>query len=96
MRFLVERERILLCLKLIRIAPSKDRNRGFSGAILEAAPDGISLFKSFGRIVFANFHVAAMFGHERDALIGDSIEALLPAALWKRKGHLRPSGKLSP
>ncbi|MDZ7768383.1 MAG: PAS domain-containing protein [Woeseiaceae bacterium] len=52
--------------------------------ILEAAPDAIIIVDSDGRIAIANNEAAVMFGYDRDQLIGQRIEMLLPAPLRDR------------
>lgn len=52
--------------------------------ILEAAPDAIIIVDSDGRIAIANNEATVMFGYDRDQLIGQRIEMLLPAPLRDR------------
>jgi two-component system, sensor histidine kinase len=69
---------------------------------LEAAPDAMIIIDASGFIRFANRQVSALFGHERDELIGKSIEHLIPGRFRGRHvGHrngyianvrLRPMG----
>lgn len=54
--------------------------------LLESMPDGIVMVNPTGRIVFANSQAEAMFGYEAGDLLGQSIEALLPARF--RGGHV--------
>jgi PAS domain S-box-containing protein len=65
-------------------------------AILDAAPDGIVVFDDSGRIVFVNFQVAAMFGYERQALIGKPVKDLLPPSLWEGEDLHLPRRNCSP
>jgi PAS domain S-box-containing protein len=45
---------------------------------LEAAPTGMLLTDSSGRITFANQHIEKVFGYSRDELIGMQLERLIP------------------
>ena len=54
---------------------------GFAWTIVELAPDGILVCDDDGTILMANRHVEALFGYDRDALVGAKVERLLPNAL---------------
>lgn len=45
---------------------------------LEAAPTGMLLVDEAGRIALANDYVLRLFGYERDALLGQPVEVLVP------------------
>jgi PAS domain S-box-containing protein len=49
--------------------------------LLDAAPDALLIVDDAGRIVFANAQTRAVFGYERDELVGQGIEMLVPARL---------------
>lgn len=58
--------------------------------LLEAAPDAMIIVDSDGHIAIANDQAVVMFGYERDQLIGQHIEILLPKTLRGRHvGHRR-------
>jgi len=54
---------------------------GFAWVIIELAPDGILVSDNDGRIIMANKQVEALFGYDRDSLIGAPVETLLPTRL---------------
>jgi diguanylate cyclase (GGDEF)-like protein/PAS domain S-box-containing protein len=54
-------------------------------AFFDAAPDAVVAVDADGRIVDANAQVTALFGYERDELLGQPVEILLPARY--RDGH---------
>ncbi|MGA2838273.1 MAG: PAS domain S-box protein [Acidimicrobiales bacterium] len=71
-------------------------------ALLEAAPDAIVGVNSGGRIVLVNSQTERLFGYDRDELIGQAIELLVPEHVrgvhpQRRSGYmadpqLRPMG----
>ncbi len=56
-------------------------------ALLEAAPDALVCVEPSGRIAQLNERVGALFGYERDELLGAEVEVLLPQDLRAR--HVR-------
>lgn len=71
---------------------SEARFRG----VLESAPDAMILFDPQGRIAFANAQCEAMFGWPREELIGQEVEALVPAALRHRHKEQRAEWAKTP
>lgn len=57
--------------------------------LLEAAPDAIVITASDGEIVLVNHQAEALFGYDRDELIGKPIEILVPERLRARHPHHR-------
>lgn len=57
--------------------------------LLAFAPDAIVVVDEAGRITQANLHVEALFGHSREALIGQPIECLVPERFRRRHEGLR-------
>ena len=55
------------------------------GAILDAAPDGMVLVETDGRILLANQEMEALFGYSRAELVGQPVEMLVPRE--SRQGH---------
>ena len=53
-------------------------------ALLEAAPDALVCVEPSGRIAQLNERVGALFGYDRDELLGAEVELLLPEALRGR------------
>lgn len=47
-------------------------------SLLESAPDGMFMVDETGRIVLVNAQAGKMFGYERDELLGNRIEMLVP------------------
>ena len=70
--------------------------------LFEAVPDALVVIGPDGRILHANGHAEALFGHARGSLEGHEIEELLPAAARARhrayrdrymnQPHVRPMG----
>ena len=63
---------------LIDISARLRMEDGFR-AMVDAAPNGLLMTDSKGRIALANQVLCLMFGYEKDELIGQPIEMLLPA-----------------
>lgn len=53
--------------------------------ILEASPDGVIMADEKGTIIYTNREARSMFRYPRGALVGQSVEILLPEAL--RSAH---------
>jgi PAS domain S-box-containing protein len=64
--------------------------------LLEAAPDGILEVDKAGRIVIANVEAGRLFRCEREELIGQPIENLVPARFRPTHGQLRAGYERSP
>jgi PAS domain S-box-containing protein len=66
-------------------APPQDERFAHS-RVLDAMPDAVVIVAADGKIVNLNVAAEAMFGYTRDALLGQSIEVLLPERL--RESHV--------
>ncbi len=62
-------------------ATSSVRAPEFAWVIIELAPDAILVSDGDGRIIMANKQVEALFGYDRDILIAEPVETLLPMRL---------------
>lgn len=60
-------------------------------AVVEAAPTGLMTVDRNGRIVLVNRQVEALFGYDRSALVGMSIETLIPERFRGSHPALRDS-----
>src|SRR5690349_7152871 len=48
---------------------------------LETLPDGMLLVDSEGKIILANSQAGSLFGYEKDELIGQSVQLLVPESI---------------
>lgn len=79
--------------------PLQDR---LFGALLESAPDAMVIVDSAGRIVLVNSQTENLFGYQRDELLGQTVEVLVPDRFrpqhpshrerFFREPRLRPMG----
>ncbi len=61
-----------------RILPEKIKVQRKAEAIVETAPDGIIVVNKFGQIVLVNAQTIKLFRYDREELIGQPIELLIP------------------
>ncbi|MGE5462176.1 MAG: sensor histidine kinase [Syntrophothermus sp.] len=64
--------------KTIQNALERERMDVIFRGLLESAPDAIVVVDGQGRITFANSQLERMFGYERDEIIGQPVETLVP------------------
>jgi PAS domain S-box-containing protein len=58
-------------------------------SLLEAAPDALVGMDQKGVIRFVNRQTESLFGYDRDQLVGQPIETLVPECLWQIYAELR-------
>jgi len=64
--------------------------------VFETAPDGIVVVDEAGEIIAANVQLATMFGYDTRALVGQSVEILLPERFRQRHTAHRASYTAQP
>ncbi|MBU1329488.1 MAG: response regulator [Gammaproteobacteria bacterium] len=72
-------------LNLVDLRLRKSADERFR-LVVDASPNAIVLVDSRGQIAMVNRQTEQLFGHARDAMLGQPVEMLLPEAL--RKGHV--------
>jgi PAS domain S-box-containing protein len=81
---------------LSRRVSADEREQARFASLLEAAPDAIVCVDQAGRIVTTNAQVTALFGYDREELLGEDIERLLPVESRGRHVGLRSAFLLDP
>ena len=81
-----------------------DKIPGLSDLVIEGISEAIIVVDSDGIITFVNTATLAMFGYERDEIVGKEVETLIPHALRNKHAdyrhdyletpHKRPMGLL--
>lgn len=66
----------------------RESEQRFRNAV-EAAPSGMIMTDSEGRIVLSNAHSEKLFGYGRDEMVGQKIEMLVPERFRDHHPHLR-------
>jgi len=87
----------------LQAARDHERVRARWHELLDSLPDAVVIVNDSGRIVLFNAQAEAVFGHAAAAVLGQPVEALLPARLRARhlpqrtgylaEPHLRPMGQ---
>lgn len=73
---------------VIRDISDKKQAEGKFQAILESAPDAMVVINKFGQVIFINNQTQKLFGYDREQIIGQEIEMLMPARFaGKHVGH---------
>ena len=86
----------------IDLPPDFANSEAFFRNLLESAPDAMIIVDEEGRITIVNEQAEEMFAYDREQMIGETIEFLLPARLrgnhvghrnaYTNKPKLRPMG----
>ncbi len=85
----------VLFLVLRRDTRGRRAERKFRG-LVESAPEGIIIVDRDGRITLVNARTEALFGYERNELIGELVEILIPERARARHPALRDGYVASP
>lgn len=74
---------------VIRNISEKKQAEGKFQAILESAPDAMVVINKFGQIIFINHETEKLFGYDRETIIGQEIEMLMPARYTEKHSFHR-------
>lgn len=67
-----------------------------AGALIDSSPDGLLLVDAAGLIHLANPAAALLFGHTVDAMLGSSVDDLVPSEFRRSHPHRRKEFTASP
>ena len=93
----IDRDEGRLVVALIRSPGMRRREERLFRGVLEGAPDAMVILDDLGHILLVNASAERMFGYERDRLIGQRIEKLVPTSpavseAIRNSPHTRPLG----
>jgi PAS domain S-box-containing protein len=76
--------RVIGASAIARDITERKRGEAMFRGLLESAPDAMVIVDAHGRITLVNRQTEQLFGYERDELIGEEVEILLPR---RRRAH---------
>src|SRR5258708_27590916 len=65
-------------------------------ALLDSAPDAMVIAGQDGRIVLVNSQTEKLFGYNREELLGQPVEVLVPERFWKHHRSHRDNYMVNP
>ncbi|HNC45611.1 MAG TPA: ATP-binding protein, partial [Acidobacteriota bacterium] len=81
----------------------RQENEQLKGYLLEMSPDAVIAVNRDGKIVSVNQHAEQLFGYDRQELLGQAMEVLIPEqyrdvhhlhrSVYSKSPHFRPMGK---
>ena len=83
----IETEDGLIVTSTIRETSGVDESEAYFKTILESAPDALVIIDDQGKMTIVNGQAERMFGYEREEMLGQPVEMLLPERI--RKTHVQ-------
>lgn len=82
--------------KIIRDITERKRNEARFQSVVEAAPNAMVVTNQVGKIILINKQAEIMFGYQRNELLNESVEILLPRGARNKHPQLRQSYMADP
>jgi PAS domain S-box-containing protein len=85
----IETDEGVMVMSAVRDMTQRKKAEQKFRSLLEAAPDAMVIVDRAGRIALVNTQAERLFGYGRDALLGQSVDLLVPERFRGRHGHHR-------
>src|SRR6266849_1906814 len=86
----------LLVSAVVRDITDRKRTEELFRGLLDSAPDAMVVVGGDGRILLINSHTEKLFGYQREELLGQPVEVLVPERFWNEHRQHRSSYSIHP
>ncbi|HEY1424653.1 MAG TPA: PAS domain S-box protein, partial [Candidatus Acidoferrum sp.] len=86
----------LIVSAVVRDTTDQKRIESRFRGLLDSAPDAMVVVNQDGRIVLVNSQTEKLFGYQREELLGQPVEVLVPERFWNQHRHHRTSFSAHP
>ena len=86
----------LLVSAVVRDITDRKRAEELFRGLLDSAPDAMVVVGAEGRIVLVNSQTEKLFGYQREELLGQPVEVLIPERFWNQHRHHRTAYSTHP
>jgi len=86
----------LLVSAVVRDITDRKHAEDLFRGLLDSAPDAMVVVGAEGRIVLVNSQTEKLFGYQREELLGQPVEMLVPERFWAQHRHHRSAYSIHP